>query len=295
MNIMQVKKMAKNLKEKVEKTGLALVTSQEIDLLGESAESGQFRRYISDIFSSLKRAIYNLERNGFNKIVITADHGFIFGEEIQSGMKIDPPGGDTIFQKRRIWVGIGGARHDATLRFPAQQLGYHGEYDLVVPLGFAVFTEQGGGLTYMHGGLSLQEHIIPVMTVTAKGNAPASEAKIRWDVKISGRQEITTRTCGIMIDGKISSIDPTPPKIRVEIRQESSRISRPLIASLGYEEATGDIQLKLKEGTSDIEQVFVTLQITGTLKSDTANIHIIDAQTGAEYKKLTNIPLKIAF
>ena len=286
---------SKNLKEKVEKTGLALVTSQEIDLLGESAESGQFRRYISDIFSSLKRAIYNLERNGFNKIVITADHGFIFGEEIQSGMKIDPPGGETIFQKRRIWVGIGGARHDATLRFPAQQLGYHGEYDIVIPLGFAVFTVQGGGLTYMHGGLSLQEHIIPVLTVTAKGNAPISEAKIRWDVKISGRQEITTRTCMIVIDGKISSIDPTPPKIRVEIRQEASRISRPLIASLGYEEATGDIQLKLKEGTSDIEQVFVTLQITGTLKGDTASIHIIDAQTGAEYKKLTNIPLKIAF
>jgi hypothetical protein len=99
----------------------------------------------------------------------------------------------------------------------------------------------------------------------------------------------------IVIDGKISSIDPTPPKIRVEIRQETSRISRPLIASLGYEESTGDIQLKLKEGTTDIEQVFVTLQITGTLKGDTASVHIIDAQTGAEYKKLTNVPLKIAF
>lgn len=286
---------SKTLKEKIAKNNLALVTSQEIDLLGESVESGQFRSYISDIFSRLKRAIYNLERNGFNKFVITADHGFIFGEEIQSGMKIDPPGGDTIILKRRIWAGIGGARHDATLRFPAQQFGYNGEYDLVIPQGFAVFTVAGGGLTYMHGGLSPQEHIIPIMIVTAKGKAPATEAKIRWDVKISGRQEITTRTCMIVINGKIASIDPTPPKVRVEIRQEVTRISRPLIASTGYEEATGDIQLKLKEGKTDIEQVFVTLQITGTLKGNTASVHVIDAQTGAEYLKLTNIPVNISF
>jgi hypothetical protein len=285
----------RTLQDKLQKADIVLVTSQEIDILGESTEPGQFRRYISDIFSSLKRAIYNLERNGIRKFIITADHGFIFGDEIQSGMKIEPPGGETMVIKRRVWAGVGGARHDATLRFSAHQLGLEGEYDLVIPQGFAVFTVAGGGLTYLHGGLSLQEQIIPVMTITVKDQAPVSEAKIQWNIQVSGRQEITTRACMVIINGKFTSIDNIPPKIRVEVRQENASISRPLIASAGYEEATGDIQLKLKEDSSDLEPVTVTLQITGTVKGDTANIHVFDAQTGAEYKKLTNIPVKITF
>jgi hypothetical protein len=285
----------KALKDKVKKADIVLVTSQEIDILGESTEPGQFRRYISDIFSSLKRAIYNLERNGIRKFIITADHGFIFGEEIQSGMKIEPPGGETMLIKRRVWAGVGGARHDATLRFSAAQFGFDGDYDLVIPQGFAVFTVPGGGLTYLHGGLSLQEQIVPVMTITIKDQAPVSEAKIQWNIQLSGRQEITTRTCMVIINGRFTSIDNIPPKIRVEVRQDNISISRPLIASVGYEEATGDIQLKLKENTSDLEPVTVTLQITGTVKVETANIHIFDAQTGAEYKKLANIPVRITF
>jgi len=286
---------SKPLKDKVEKAPLAVVTSQEIDLLGESVESGQFRRYMSDIFSSLKRAIFNLERSGFTTFVITADHGFIFGEEISGSMKIDPPGGNTILIKRRIWVGEGGARHESTLRFPAQQFGYPGEFDLVIPQGFAVFTVSGGGLTYMHGGLSLQEHIIPVMTIKVKTQAPITESKIKWNVTLSAGNEITTRACIVLVEGKFASIDNTPPKIRIEIRQNGMRISRPLIASYGYEEATGDVQLKVKADSTEIEQVSITLQIPGKITSENATLHLIDAQTGAEYAKILNIPMKITF
>ena len=45
-------------------------------------------------------------------------------------MKIDAPGGETIFLHRRVWVGNGGNVSDAFLRVPLTRFNMEGEFDL---------------------------------------------------------------------------------------------------------------------------------------------------------------------
>ena len=65
---------------------------------------------------------------------------------------------------RRVWIGRGGRTPAGCRRVSARQLGYQSDIDFVFPPGTAVFRS-GGDLAYHHGGLSLQELVIPVLDV----------------------------------------------------------------------------------------------------------------------------------
>ena len=98
------------------------------------------------------------------RFVITADHGHLFGAERGDDMKIDNPGGNCVELHRRCWAGYGGdgaGGHRARRR---GRLGYATDLDFIFPTGLGVF-KAGGDLTYHHGGLSLQEMVIPVVQV----------------------------------------------------------------------------------------------------------------------------------
>ena len=41
---------------------------------------------------------------GFEHFVIAADHGFIFAEGLEPGLRMDPPGGDTLELHPRVWI-----------------------------------------------------------------------------------------------------------------------------------------------------------------------------------------------
>ncbi|MGH8655711.1 MAG: hypothetical protein ACREYE_27625, partial [Gammaproteobacteria bacterium] len=54
----------------------------------------------------------------------------------------------------------------------AAALGYRSDLEFVFPNGCGVF-KAGGDLAFHHGGTSLQEIILPVLTVRLKAHAPA--------------------------------------------------------------------------------------------------------------------------
>ncbi len=59
--------------------------------------------------------------------------------------------------------GRGGTTPPGTVRVSGAELGYDTDLDFVFPTGLGVF-KAGGGLSYHHGGISLQEMVIPVLT-----------------------------------------------------------------------------------------------------------------------------------
>ena len=71
------------------------VTSQEIDSISEGDTITLARRMMDDILHDLRRACRVLTECSVKTIIFTADHGYLFGEEFGSDMKIDPPGGET--------------------------------------------------------------------------------------------------------------------------------------------------------------------------------------------------------
>ena len=54
------------------------------------------------------------------------------------------------------------------MRTPIASFGLSGDLELVTPYGLAWFKVQGGSMVYSHGGLSLQEIVVPVLMVSCQ-------------------------------------------------------------------------------------------------------------------------------
>lgn len=162
---------APKLAKKLEGAQVIVVRSQEIDAAGEAGFITQARQAMDTMIANLKRALQKLATAGVNRAVVAADHGHLFfAHDRDDSMKIESPGGDTLDLHRRCWVGRGGATPAGCVRVAASALGYDSELDFVFPRGIGVFRA-GGGLAYHHGGTTLQEMVIPVLTVVTKSGA----------------------------------------------------------------------------------------------------------------------------
>lgn len=263
---------------------LILITSQEIDLLGESGNPFLARQMMDGVLLQLQRAIRVLLQLGVKSIVLVADHGYIFGEGLSIDMKIDAPGGDTVDLHRRVWLGHGGAASPAYLRADLSEFAIGSDLEIAAPWNFSCFKVPGGGTTYFHGGLSPQELIVPVVTMTSTaGEKPAVAGSISWTL-VPGSQKIG-RFLSVKIEGVSKDIFALiPPKVRVEVHANEKVISTPVSASYGFEEGTGNVQLKIREDDPRaFEPNTVALVITEEGASEkSATIRLLDATTGVE-------------
>jgi hypothetical protein len=173
-------KPSKKLKDAIGAADLVLITSQEIDALCEADNITQARRQMDGVLNDLRRGFRVLADLGVKAIVLAADHGHLFGEEVGDDMKIEAPGGDTADLHRRVWVGVGGTSEPSYLRTPLKALGVDSELDLATPYTFACFRSKGGARAYFHGGLSPQELIIPVVVMTP--TAQADLLPVGWSI-----------------------------------------------------------------------------------------------------------------
>lgn len=156
------------LEKKVKSCSVLVVRSQEIDHAGEAGFTFQAHQVMDTVIDNLARAIRKLSGVGIEQSVISADHGHLsFPADRDESMRIDPPGGQTVELHRRCWIGRGGMTPAGCVRVSATALGYDSDLDFVFPAGAGVFRA-GGDLAYHHGGISLQEMIVPVLTVRLK-------------------------------------------------------------------------------------------------------------------------------
>jgi len=250
---------------------------------------------MDEILRQLGKAFRILGQLGVKTIVFTADHGHLFADELDNAMKIDATGGDTKDLHRRVWVGTGGAANASYLRARVADFGLDSSLEIAVPWNFACFKVPGGAEAYFHGGMSPQELVIPVVTLTSKKNVAGATGEIAWQV-VLGSQKISTRLCSVQISGKATGLfELVPPKVQVEIRTGQNGISLPVSASYGLEEATGNVQLKRAENDLQaIEPNTIALVITGPAPKATVSLHVLDATSGAELARLDTIEMAIA-
>ena len=287
-------KPSKKVRESIAAAQLILVTSQEIDELCEQDNITQARRQMDGVLNDLRRGIRVLVDQGIEHIVLAADHGHIFGEELSEDMKVDSPGGETVDLHRRVWVGHGGKADDAFLRVPLSALDMEGEFDLATPWTFACFRCKGGAKAYFHGGLSPQELIVPVMALTPLAKAPTgAPAGITWTLA-PGSQKLTTRFFSVQISGVNTGLfDIEPPKVRVELRAKGKTISRSVSASYGFEEE-GDIALRNdEEDPKKIAPNTVTLMVIEEPDQKTVGLYLHDT-LGNELSKMEKIEVTIS-
>jgi len=289
-------KPSKKVREGIENAQLILVTSQEIDELCEQDNITQARRQMDGVLNDLRRGVRMLFDMSIERIVLAADHGHLFADELSEDMKVDSPGGETADLHRRVWVGHGGNADDAFLRAPLSALGMQGDFDLATPWTFACFKCKGGAKAYFHGGLSPQELLVPVMILSPSSKPSAGPpVGITWTL-IPGSQKLTTRFFSVQLTGVNSGLfDIAPPKVRVELRAKGKIVSRAVSASYGFEEATGDVALR--NDASDSKRIAsntITLMVTEEPDQKSVGLYLLDAATGAELARLEKIEVSIA-
>ena len=285
----------KQLSQVIKAADLVVVTAtEEIDGLCEN-NPALARRMLDDVLNQLRRAIKTLFVLGIETVVISADHGYLFGEKLTSGDRIDAPGGKTAILKRRVWVGQGGAEAPAFLRAPLSAFGIGGELEIATPWNLSCFKVRGGATEYFHGGLSLPELVVPVLTVRpAVARTPAAAAHVQWTLT-PGSQTISTRFLSVTVEGCSEELLPIePPAIRVQVRAGDQSISVPVSASHGFQEATRDVQLALDDKEPrKLGKNTITLMITETPPVDEVTVHLLDATTGVSLARLDHVPFSI--
>ncbi len=275
----------KAVREKLKSAKFILVTSQEIDLLGEGDSVSQAREFMDNALGKLARAFRVLADAGVQHIVAAADHGYIFAEELETDRTLPAPGGQTVDLHRRVWIGKGGQAIDNVLRVSAGQLNLGGDLELATPYGLACFPTSAGR-AYFHGGLSLQELVIPVLVIEP---APAPVvAEIEWTLK-PGSEKLSTRFLSVTVSGQaVGILEMGGLRIRLEVQARNKPVSRSVSASYGFSEATGEVEMRPKADTKgELEPNTIMVMIAGEMiDQKTASILLIDAQTERTLEKL---------
>ena len=285
-------KPSKKVRDGIQGADLVLITSQEIDELCEADNITQARRQMDGVLNDLRRGFRVLADLKVKTIVLAADHGHLFGEEVGDDMKIEAPGGDTADLHRRVWVGVGGTSEASYLRTSLKSLGVESDLDLATPWTLACFKSKGGARAYFHGGLSPQEVIIPVVVMSPTAQALSGPPTgIQWTLT-GGSKKLSTRFFSVQVSGQSSGLfGIEPPKVRVEIRAKGKCVSVPVSASYGFEQATGDVQLRASSTDGkQIEPDTVTLMVdVDQVGQKTVSVSLLDATSGAELASMEKI------
>ena len=205
------------LAKKVEGAQVVIVRSQELDHAGEGGFTYQTRQVMHTVIDNLARAVRKLANVGVVEAVVAADHGHLFTSEREESMRIDAPGGETVELHRRCWIGRGGKTPSGCVRVAATALGYDSDLDFVFPRGCGVF-KAGGDLAFHHGAASLQEILIPVLTVRSRGSGTVAPAA--GSLSVTGMPEkITNRIFSVVLQGDLLTEQAVLPLLLTDGRQ----------------------------------------------------------------------------
>jgi uncharacterized protein (TIGR02687 family) len=145
-----------------------------------------------------------------SNIFITADHGFQYQDTPldEAFFLSTPPQGDQITRTNRRYVLGKGLKHDpAFMTFQPAQVGLGGEIEVQVPKSIHRIKQPGAGTRYVHGGASLQEIVVPVVTVSKKKKSDVRPVNVEI---VPESDKITTGQLAV----RLYQVDPVSDKVQ---------------------------------------------------------------------------------
>jgi hypothetical protein len=280
---------ASKLAKRLEGAEVIIVRSQEIDNAGENGFPFQARQVMDTVIDNLARAIRKLAAAGVANSVVSADHGHLFfAWDRDESMRTDRPGGDEVELHRRCWIGRGGSTPAGCIRVSAAALGYDSDLELVFPAGAGVF-KAGGDLAFHHGGPSLQEIVVPVLTVRLS-SATTARATV-GPVTVAGLPDAVTNrifSITLQLGGKNLALFPDPMVVRpllVAGGRQVGAVGMAIDAQL--DRASGSVTLK--PGTAVTVAFLLNDESVASLR-----VVVQDPSTDAElYRSPTDIPVHL--
>ncbi|MCL4488345.1 MAG: PglZ domain-containing protein [Chloroflexi bacterium] len=202
---------------------LFVIRVPDIDELGEHVSLRQARKHMSDLLGDLKVATLHLAKLGFERIVITADHGHVLLPETLPGDTIASPEGSWNLNKRRAKLGKRVREKPGSLILKPNFLGIQTDAtDYCVPNGFGVYVAD---TCYFHEGLSLQECVVPVIELKVKSRPETSARAQQVEIHYP-RAQFTSQVIGLKVYN--GSLLGESLNVRLEAYPDSNPKSKPV-------------------------------------------------------------------
>ena len=150
----------------------ALVRGMDVVYIYHDAVDKASHTSDSAVFTACDEAIGQIKNmmkiivNSFGgtNILVTADHGFIYTySPLREDDKVDrtTPSHQDVEVDRRYLIVQKGVRPDYLL--PVKFMDQASGFDAYAPRDYVRIKKRGGGLNFVHGGISLQEMVVPVL------------------------------------------------------------------------------------------------------------------------------------
>jgi uncharacterized protein (TIGR02687 family) len=139
-----------------------------IDHAGDKMQSeGEAFDATERTFEDLMTLVKKLAAYNASNILITADHGFIYQNRPleESDFLAVEVQGDVHYRDRRFLLGKQLSAPDSVKVFSPSQLGLAGDVHAAIPKGIQRLRLSGSGSRFVHGGATLQEVIVPVISI----------------------------------------------------------------------------------------------------------------------------------
>jgi hypothetical protein len=266
------------LEEDARSADLLLLRVQDLDQVGELDNLSHARAVMNQVIKELQQALQRLARVGFKEFVVCADHGFLLRGDISDAMKLDLPDGEIIETHRRCVIGRHLAASDNHAVFRAADFGLGGDLELAFPRGINVF-KTAGNLAYHHGGLSLQELIVPVLRYTAPVQQAAKQ-RPSVTVSLQGAPKITNAFFQVELVYQAGDLfdQQGSRRFRVTAREAKKAgdvVGTTMQATKGFRETGAEVELS--SGESSVLIIFLTDPPTGEGK---LKLVVDDVETG---------------
>ena len=153
-------------REAVSNAQVVYIYHNAIDAVGDKAATeDQVFEACDQAVIELKNLVRLLANDvSATNIIITSDHGFLYSyEPLDESDKAEKSfvSGHIIELDRRYVIADGDCNADHMLKIPMSHV--NSQLTGFTPLDYIRMKKQGGGMNYVHGGISLQEMVVPVI------------------------------------------------------------------------------------------------------------------------------------
>ncbi len=189
---------------------LVVYGHRTIDDLGHASAS-VLVRYLNDEVARLERLVRKLHSWGYPEVHLVTDHGFVLVSDEVDVREVPSPAGQALLVKPRYAVLAAGAVVEAkTFPFPLDP-----SFRLAFPPGLACFRKDED---FTHGGLTLQEVIIPHLVSRQEGPVPRIEV-----LPVLSTYEIRTHMVKVVLEPVLPAAElfskPTGRKVSVDLQR----------------------------------------------------------------------------
>lgn len=277
----QADELPADLAKEVADAPVVWVYHDVIDFRGDKlATERKTFQAVEEALGEIERLVARLLGAGCATVLVTSDHGFIYQDrELDDKDFADVPhlswlkGADGVDseQTRRFVVADVLPKSPLLIEYTPSELSLKGAYLVGVPRGATRFRLSGSGARFVHGGISPQECVIPVVTIRRTQSKAASHPSGVTAFPI-GRSTITGGSVAINLyqEEPVGEL-VAPVTVRVGAYAKDGRL-------LSASEIT--LELSSESESSDDRKTRVRIDLTSDIDKVDAAIVRVSKQVG---------------